>query len=150
MFSFFFFFNDTATTEIYTLSLHDALPIYFDDQRGHARRKTFPEMRHVVQPHEPRPGEQRLERLAILFRPGQRKRAERPPVERILEGKDFKPLESCRGAALARVSPRQFDRPFDDLGAGVRQKDAVQARLFGQLLRQRSLVAVVEDRKSVV
>src|SRR2546425_8612780 len=27
MFTFFFFFNDTATTEIYTLSLHDALPI---------------------------------------------------------------------------------------------------------------------------
>src|SRR3712207_6872133 len=26
--SYFFFFNDTATTEIYTLSLHDALPIY--------------------------------------------------------------------------------------------------------------------------
>ena len=26
----FFFFNDTATTEIYTLSLHDALPIYTD------------------------------------------------------------------------------------------------------------------------
>src|SRR3712207_7239439 len=27
---FFFFFNDTATTEIYTLSLHDALPILQD------------------------------------------------------------------------------------------------------------------------
>ena len=27
-FVFFFFFNDTATTEIYTLSLHDALPIW--------------------------------------------------------------------------------------------------------------------------
>src|SRR3712207_7457439 len=27
MIHFFFFFNDTATTEIYTLSLHDALPI---------------------------------------------------------------------------------------------------------------------------
>src|SRR5256885_7776766 len=27
----FFFFNDTATTEIYTLSLHDALPIYLWD-----------------------------------------------------------------------------------------------------------------------
>src|SRR2546429_668144 len=27
LFDFFFFFNDTATTEIYTLSLHDALPI---------------------------------------------------------------------------------------------------------------------------
>src|SRR5256885_11979813 len=32
--SIFFFFNDTATTEIYTLSLHDALPIL----RGTARR----------------------------------------------------------------------------------------------------------------
>src|SRR3712207_7251023 len=31
----FFFFNDTATTEIYTLSLHDALPICsFDVTRG--------------------------------------------------------------------------------------------------------------------
>src|SRR5258707_13619762 len=30
----FFFFNDTATTEIYTLSLHDALPIC-DDLREH-------------------------------------------------------------------------------------------------------------------
>src|SRR6266581_9670981 len=31
-----FFFNDTATTEIYTLSLHDALPIYVG--RAHPRR----------------------------------------------------------------------------------------------------------------
>src|SRR5256885_13107384 len=31
MLSFFFFFNDTATTEIYTLSLHDALPISAGD-----------------------------------------------------------------------------------------------------------------------
>src|SRR3712207_7876509 len=33
----FFFFNDTATTEIYTLSLHDALPIS-DDDRDPPRR----------------------------------------------------------------------------------------------------------------
>ena len=33
----FFFFNDTATTEIYTLSLHDALPIC-DDKRYRALR----------------------------------------------------------------------------------------------------------------
>src|SRR2546430_10293366 len=32
--SFFFFFNDTATTEIYTLSLHDALPICRRRPRG--------------------------------------------------------------------------------------------------------------------
>src|SRR3712207_7358716 len=30
---FFFFFNDTATTEIYTLSLHDALPIFVQRDR---------------------------------------------------------------------------------------------------------------------
>src|SRR2546423_15088135 len=34
----FYFFNDTATTEIYTLSLHDALPISDDVQRGGPRR----------------------------------------------------------------------------------------------------------------
>src|SRR5258708_19632280 len=33
---FLFFFNDTATTEIYTLSLHDALPIYFNRRTGAA------------------------------------------------------------------------------------------------------------------
>src|SRR5258705_10299060 len=33
----FFFFNDTATTEIYTLSLHDALPILLD---RHCRGRT--------------------------------------------------------------------------------------------------------------
>ena len=31
---FFFFFNDTATTEIYTLSLHDALPILGNHIKG--------------------------------------------------------------------------------------------------------------------
>src|SRR5260221_7381386 len=36
---FFFFFNDTATTEIYTLSLHDALPI-------------FPRFRDALTPYE--------------------------------------------------------------------------------------------------
>src|SRR2546427_3110030 len=37
--AFLFFFNDTATTEIYTLSLHDALPILHAglDQRGGGR-----------------------------------------------------------------------------------------------------------------
>src|SRR5437773_9711605 len=43
--SVFFFFNDTATTEIYTLSLHDALPIC-----GRARR---PQHRAPVQHRAP-------------------------------------------------------------------------------------------------
>src|SRR2546430_14298708 len=38
LFLFFFFFNDTATTEIYTLSLHDALPIFV------TRSRTLPEL----------------------------------------------------------------------------------------------------------
>src|SRR2546430_12395918 len=41
-----FFFNDTATTEIYTLSLHDALPISRDHgQRHHAARRPGPPAR---------------------------------------------------------------------------------------------------------
>src|SRR2546426_7067892 len=36
----FFFFNDTATTEIYTLSLHDALPICL-------RLESFLDVRHL-------------------------------------------------------------------------------------------------------
>src|SRR5689334_24006503 len=39
----FFFFNDTATTEIYTLSLHDALPISHHrlqiEERRHVRQR---------------------------------------------------------------------------------------------------------------
>src|SRR6266404_4608879 len=41
-FVFFFFFNDTATTEIYTLSLHDALPIAIPQtvtRAGSSRRR---------------------------------------------------------------------------------------------------------------
>src|SRR2546427_8921748 len=45
---FFFFFNDTATTEIYTLSLHDALPISLRSRsfRGGTRRS----FRHTSSP----------------------------------------------------------------------------------------------------
>src|SRR2546426_10596637 len=35
--TFFFFFNDTATTEIYTLSLHDALPIWVVKHHAHPK-----------------------------------------------------------------------------------------------------------------
>src|SRR2546422_10220870 len=55
----FFFFNDTATTEIYTLSLHDALPISIQEKRymrGELQKKealaaeklTETELRHSV------------------------------------------------------------------------------------------------------
>src|SRR2546427_5307003 len=41
---FFFFFNDTATTEIYTLSLHDALPIWNEERQNLAGAA----LQHVV------------------------------------------------------------------------------------------------------
>src|SRR5205809_4715848 len=40
----FFFFNDTATTEIYTLSLHDALPI--------SQRRSVQDRPHTERPRE--------------------------------------------------------------------------------------------------
>src|SRR5262245_64557673 len=48
MFVLFFFFNDTATTEIYTLSLHDALPIYLlsRERRDRARCDLRPRRSH--------------------------------------------------------------------------------------------------------
>src|SRR3712207_8698388 len=48
-----FFFNDTATTEIYTLSLHDALPI--SEDRRHEREVEVLQSRAEI----PEPGEDR-------------------------------------------------------------------------------------------
>src|SRR4029077_11985651 len=42
------FFNDTATTEIYTLSLHDALPIYRATRRGRATIHRSPNEAKIV------------------------------------------------------------------------------------------------------
>src|SRR2546430_9555021 len=55
----FFFFNDTATTEIYTLSLHDALPIWRGRSargwHGRARgRRSLPAARFATGPAVPR------------------------------------------------------------------------------------------------
>src|SRR5215475_15414473 len=47
-FFFVFFFNDTATTEIYTLSLHDALPILLHADRLHVVAVRIEQERGVV------------------------------------------------------------------------------------------------------
>src|SRR3712207_6866797 len=64
---FFFFFNDTATTEIYTLSLHDALPISVrgdhaggdaaarQHRAGAGRAGADPRAGDGVQPGQPQP-----------------------------------------------------------------------------------------------
>src|SRR3990170_8964667 len=49
----FFFFNDTATTEIYTLSLHDALPIFCNPPyRGLKSGRINPDWERRVARHE--------------------------------------------------------------------------------------------------
>src|SRR3712207_7473908 len=48
----FFFFNDTATTEIYTLSLHDALPISGVLRRPRSHRRTGADRQRGLLPLE--------------------------------------------------------------------------------------------------
>src|SRR3712207_8375506 len=43
-----FFFNDTATTEIYTLSLHDALPIFGRTANRSRQQMADPPLQHLV------------------------------------------------------------------------------------------------------
>src|SRR2546422_6138622 len=55
MVSLFFFFNDTATTEIYTLSLHDALPISGRRARAARLRQRSVRRGPAAPPAIPRP-----------------------------------------------------------------------------------------------
>src|SRR3712207_9542034 len=79
----YFFFNDTATTEIYTLSLHDALPIWLDRVQlvGVGRQ---PEHR------QPRPGRDQLGHrgagVGVELVPDQHDRPAEPLVGGIQEG----------------------------------------------------------------
>src|SRR3989441_11469191 len=74
----FFFFNDTATTEIYTLSLHDALPILPDDgavrRRATERQRVTPGLQ-LRERHRPVDGDglrrrRTAQRVAALERDG--------------------------------------------------------------------------------
>src|SRR6266576_4978696 len=96
----FFFFNDTATTEIYTLSLHDALPI--------SARGLRDDRRHA---HGSVGGQERVDRLAVppavrlrrLLRGAPRRRDERA-VAPVSDG------ELPDAAPLPRGHPRPRDR----------------------------------------
>src|SRR3989449_11385640 len=71
-----FFFNDTATTEIYTLSLHDALPISADPRQLGARDAGVPA--RVAIEGQPRPEPDEVERPGREKRPAPAQREGNP------------------------------------------------------------------------
>src|SRR6266498_5271954 len=90
---FFFFFNDTATTEIYTLSLHDALPILHPELVPRARREDPVAHGDAASPHRRAPPCRHDEHRA-------RSRAGEGRVD----------------LSLAEVAPERWDGLLEELG----------------------------------
>jgi hypothetical protein len=95
--------------------------------------------REIVARHEPRSGQQGLERLAIFFLAGDGQGAEGAPVEGVEQGDGL----VFFGIELAAVGANDFERALHGLGAGVAEEDAIQAGDAGDALRQGTLVLVV-------
>src|SRR3989475_6147939 len=143
-----FFFNDTATTEIYTLSLHDALPIYRDGpgvppQAAHRRRAHHRARRYDpgANPRAARPaaGGARHGGHADHPRPGSgggKRRPRRGDVRRSGSG-----ASADRGAVRAPPAPVHGGAPA--LGAAARRparrRPRRAARLPGPGARRDSL-----------
>src|SRR3712207_3891677 len=111
----FFFFNDTATTEIYTLSLHDALPIFED-------RLVREEVEALE--HHPDVAAQPGELLALL--------RQLHPVDADLAGVDR--LEPVDGAAERRLARPGRPDDDDDLTAVDGQVDVLEDVQFAEPL----------------
>src|SRR5258707_12045599 len=88
---FFFFFNDTATTEIYTLSLHDALPISPGERRSRTGEDLFRRLRYP-----------RVQRARLRAQGGGNLRYRAPRNHGGLQG-------IRRGTALPRLDLRRTD-----------------------------------------
>src|SRR6266487_5851098 len=88
---FFFFFNDTATTEIYTLSLHDALPI---------SRKTVPAPLRLLSP------EVRDAPLRFSGPRARRRHLLRAGTAGLLRRTRTRPIDSLHDPAARRLAAR--------------------------------------------
>src|SRR5260370_2068390 len=108
---YFFFFNDTATTEIYTLSLHDALPISGD--RGDLLAKTLEELLGGLAPLGPR---QLLDRHEML------------QFGRLDHIKERKPAAGMRGAAGGGAPRDSMLRGLVDDGEQTPPRRALRPR----------------------
>src|SRR5258705_10761140 len=111
MMLFFFFFNDTATTEIYTLSLHDALPICVS-RRGWTtpvpasfhRRRLGVDFADVASPPDLRADLQRTaqRRAAVRGAPGAAARGGHPVRRRRLARRHRRGARRARAPASTR------------------------------------------------
>src|SRR5256886_17090387 len=116
----FFFFNDTATTEIYTLSLHDALPISGGSRRGGHQ----PAVRRHPLPDGDRAGRHRGTARGRARRPATAdpSAAAIPSLTRPLQ------LDDDDAVDAAPAVERRFGGGLSDLdGLGVFRPDAGQA-----------------------
>src|SRR6266446_2011658 len=98
---FFFFFNDTATTEIYTLSLHDALPI----------TEPRPSGEHATPTHVQTFGSDRLRVLVV-----DDEASVRVSLQRYLAGKGHDVETTASGEdALVRLKASKYDAVIVDM-----------------------------------
>src|SRR5215475_2927435 len=111
----FFFFNDTATTKIYTLSLHDALPISGSDAASGSIHGSEPFARYASERSEEHTSElQSRENLVcrLLLEKKNRERRARRATEQ--HARDRRPrADAARSTRRARPprSPRHAHRP---------------------------------------
>src|SRR3989449_9652020 len=116
----FFFFNDTATTEIYTLSLHDALPIYLRDVLaraggGQRDRERVPGAPPGVRPRASRRGARRaahgrgrLPDPTTAPRRGRRVRGAAGPDPELRFRRHLRPLGALRQPGLGGIGSRRM------------------------------------------
>src|SRR5260221_5481399 len=105
----FFFFNDTATTEIYTLSLHDALPIFLrPTARGASMVRAASERRGVLHPRAPRHSA-RLQRDRKSTRLNSSHTVISYAVFCLKKKKKSRPAARCVDTARHRLSSRIID-----------------------------------------
>src|SRR5215217_2224625 len=130
---FFFFFNDTATTEIYTLSLHDALPIGPSECRscaGSRRTPTRPRCGRSARPRSGR-GARRCSgslRSVWVELPGE-KQARR--LEDLVRAAQLVVL-LAQPADLLALRTRQQLRPLTAVGLGLAHLLAQRLRMHAQ------------------
>src|SRR3712207_4062218 len=114
----YFFFNDTATTEIYTLSLHDALPIFeLDDRRATAADELQVHVRRARVG-----GEHLLEALDDRWRAARRRQRHHdgtPRTDREVGDRDLVRDDLRDVLALVDAAPHEHDGVLDEVDRGV-------------------------------